>query len=453
MASPLVTLVDDGTVLGEWGNFAVDDEGNPPGRNVLIENGILTDYMWDWLRARKEGRKSSGNGRRQSYQHLPMVRMTNTYLLAGTEDPDEIVAQTPIGRLRQEARRRPGQHRHGRLRLRHHRGLPDRGRAHHRAAARRQPHRQRPRGAAADRRGGHRLRHDAGHLRQGRAERPGRLRAGHPAHHRRHARRDGVTTICSDLARSVVERARAGRGHRGLRDAGHRHRGPGLRRRGRVAHLGRFLRRRDPGPRRRARRRGQPGRLRLGRVARPGRHRRHAGRRPRQRPLRHARPRRRPGRARRRGRRGARPVGRRRRVDAHGEEGRAGARAGAGDTGRRPPGPAGLVGRLLGQSGGGGARLDDGHLVVPAAHQRLPLRGRHRRARVPTPRPAPGSASARAPGELVPDEAMDDAVTRATRMLGAQKAQSARCTVVFDPRVVSTLLVGRGLGAVRARPW
>ncbi len=97
VASPLVTLVDDGTVLGEWGNFAVDDEGCPPGRNVLIENGVLTDYMWDWLRARKDGRKSSGNGRRQSYQHLPMVRMTNTYLLAGTEDPDEIVAQTPSG--------------------------------------------------------------------------------------------------------------------------------------------------------------------------------------------------------------------------------------------------------------------------------------------------------------------------------------------------------------------
>ncbi len=97
VASPLVTLVDDGTVLGEWGNFAVDDEGNAPARNVLIENGILTDYMWDWLRARKEGRKSSGNGRRQSYQHLPMVRMTNTYLLAGTENADEIVAQTPTG--------------------------------------------------------------------------------------------------------------------------------------------------------------------------------------------------------------------------------------------------------------------------------------------------------------------------------------------------------------------
>jgi TldD protein len=97
VASPLVTLVDDGTVAGEWGNFGFDDEGCEPGRNVLIQDGVLTDYMWDLLRARKTGRRSSGNGRRQSYQHLPMVRMTNTYLLAGPEDPDEIVAQTPHG--------------------------------------------------------------------------------------------------------------------------------------------------------------------------------------------------------------------------------------------------------------------------------------------------------------------------------------------------------------------
>ncbi len=97
VASPLVTLVDDGSVAGEWGNFVVDDEGRAAARNVLIENGVLGDYMWDLLRARKEGRASSGNGRRQSYQHLPMVRMTNTYLLAGEEDADEIVAQTPHG--------------------------------------------------------------------------------------------------------------------------------------------------------------------------------------------------------------------------------------------------------------------------------------------------------------------------------------------------------------------
>jgi TldD protein len=97
VASELVTLVDDGTMLGEWGYLAVDDEGRPGARNVLIENGVLTDYMWDYLRGRKEGRPSSGNGRRQSYQHLPMVRMTNTYLLAGDAHADEIVAQTPRG--------------------------------------------------------------------------------------------------------------------------------------------------------------------------------------------------------------------------------------------------------------------------------------------------------------------------------------------------------------------
>jgi len=84
-------------VAGEWGAFAIDDEGRPAQRNVLIENGVLTDYMWDYLRARREGRASSGNGRRETYQHLPMVRMTNTFLLAGNDDPDEIVAQTPHG--------------------------------------------------------------------------------------------------------------------------------------------------------------------------------------------------------------------------------------------------------------------------------------------------------------------------------------------------------------------
>ena len=97
VASPMVTLVDDGTMSHQWGALAVDDEGHPTSRNVLIDNGVLTDYMWDWLRARKEGRPGPANGRRQSYQHLPMVRMTNTFLLNGGEEPDEIVRQTPYG--------------------------------------------------------------------------------------------------------------------------------------------------------------------------------------------------------------------------------------------------------------------------------------------------------------------------------------------------------------------
>ncbi|MDQ2825929.1 MAG: TldD/PmbA family protein [Actinomycetota bacterium] len=97
VASPLVTIVDDGTVANEWGTFAIDDEGTPAQRNVLIEDGVLTDYMWDQLRARKEGRKLSGNGRRQSYKHLPMVRMTNTYLTNRDASPEAIVADTPSG--------------------------------------------------------------------------------------------------------------------------------------------------------------------------------------------------------------------------------------------------------------------------------------------------------------------------------------------------------------------
>ncbi|HZB39323.1 MAG TPA: TldD/PmbA family protein [Ilumatobacter sp.] len=97
VASPLVTLVDDGTLVGEWGTLEIDDEGHPTRRNVLIEDGVLTDYMWDYLRSRKEGRRSSGNGRRQSYMHLPMVRMTNTFVLDGNDDPDDIVAATDHG--------------------------------------------------------------------------------------------------------------------------------------------------------------------------------------------------------------------------------------------------------------------------------------------------------------------------------------------------------------------
>jgi TldD protein len=97
VASPLVTLVDDGRYAREWGTFAIDDEGAPARRNVLIENGVLTDYMWDFLRSRKEGHAQSGNGRRESYRDLPMVRMTNTFVLNGTEDPEAIIRATDHG--------------------------------------------------------------------------------------------------------------------------------------------------------------------------------------------------------------------------------------------------------------------------------------------------------------------------------------------------------------------
>ncbi|MHB1130740.1 MAG: TldD/PmbA family protein [Ilumatobacteraceae bacterium] len=97
VAAPFVTLVDDGTMAGEWGAIGIDDEGHPSQRNVLIEDGVLTDYMWDFLRARKEGHRQSGNGRRQSYADLPMVRMTNTFVLNGTHEPDDIVRSTERG--------------------------------------------------------------------------------------------------------------------------------------------------------------------------------------------------------------------------------------------------------------------------------------------------------------------------------------------------------------------
>jgi TldD protein len=97
VASPLVTLVDDGTMGPNWGSYAIDDEGRPARRNVLIDCGTLVDYMWDGLSGKRGNHTSSGNGRRESFRHLPMVRMTNTYLLPGEDDPEEIVAQTPRG--------------------------------------------------------------------------------------------------------------------------------------------------------------------------------------------------------------------------------------------------------------------------------------------------------------------------------------------------------------------
>jgi TldD protein len=97
VANPLVTLVDDGTMPGEWGTLGYDDEGHITQRNTLIQDGILTDYMWDHIRARNAGRPGSGNGRRQSYQHLPMVRMTNTFVLNGPDTPEDIISSTPNG--------------------------------------------------------------------------------------------------------------------------------------------------------------------------------------------------------------------------------------------------------------------------------------------------------------------------------------------------------------------
>jgi len=97
VAAPGVTVVDDGTLPGRRGSLNMDDEGTTTQSTVLIEDGILRGYMQDKLNARLMGVKSTGNGRRESYAHLPMPRMTNTYMLAGTRDPREIIASVPRG--------------------------------------------------------------------------------------------------------------------------------------------------------------------------------------------------------------------------------------------------------------------------------------------------------------------------------------------------------------------
>ena len=97
VASPLCTVVDDGTLPGRRGSLSIDDEGTPSGNNVLIEKGILKGYMQDKLNARLMGVAPTGNGRRESYAHLPMPRMTNTYMLPGAHDPEEIIASVEHG--------------------------------------------------------------------------------------------------------------------------------------------------------------------------------------------------------------------------------------------------------------------------------------------------------------------------------------------------------------------
>ena len=97
VASELVTVIDDGTIANRRGSLNVDDEGVPTRRNVLIENGVLVGYMQDRLNARLMGVEPTGNGRRESYAHQPMPRMTNTFMLSGSDDPAEILRSVPRG--------------------------------------------------------------------------------------------------------------------------------------------------------------------------------------------------------------------------------------------------------------------------------------------------------------------------------------------------------------------
>ena len=92
-----VTVVDDGTILNRRGSLTVDDEGTPSQRTVLIEDGVLVGFMQDRLNARLMGMRATGNGRRQSFAHAPMPRMTNTYMLAGEHAPEEILKSVKRG--------------------------------------------------------------------------------------------------------------------------------------------------------------------------------------------------------------------------------------------------------------------------------------------------------------------------------------------------------------------
>ena len=97
VASEHCTIVDDGTIQNRRGSLSVDDEGIPAKNTVLIENGILMGYMQDKLNARLMGVESTGNGRRESFAHVPMPRMTNTYMLAGSHDPGDIIESVQKG--------------------------------------------------------------------------------------------------------------------------------------------------------------------------------------------------------------------------------------------------------------------------------------------------------------------------------------------------------------------
>jgi len=98
VANPIITAVDDGTIPGRRGSLKFDDDGTPAQRTVLIEKGILKEYMWDLVECRRIGREAStGNGRRESYRHMPMPRMTNTFIDQGEHDPQEIIESVKKG--------------------------------------------------------------------------------------------------------------------------------------------------------------------------------------------------------------------------------------------------------------------------------------------------------------------------------------------------------------------
>ena len=177
VAEPLLSAYDDGRLPGEWGTDAIDDEGTPTQKTLVVEEGRIASYLYDRLRAERDGVASTGNGRRESFRHLPIPRMTNTYIAPGEADARGDHRRGRERLLRGLLRRRAGRPGDRRLRLRRLGGLPDRGREGDEALPRRDADRQLPAGAGGDRRGRRRLRDEDRDLRQGRPESPGRAPA------------------------------------------------------------------------------------------------------------------------------------------------------------------------------------------------------------------------------------------------------------------------------------
>ena len=128
IGSELFSGVDDPTLPGAWGSYGFDDEGIAATRTTLFDAGVQAGVMSDRISAHRLGTESTGHGRRQSYAHVPLPRMSNSLVLPGTSDPASLISDVKQRAVLQRARRRRGQPRDRRLRLRGDRGLPHRER-------------------------------------------------------------------------------------------------------------------------------------------------------------------------------------------------------------------------------------------------------------------------------------------------------------------------------------
>ena len=214
VAAKGVTVLDDGTLADRRGSLNVDDEGHATQRNVLIEDGILRGYIQDSMNARLMGVKPTGNGRRESYAHVPMPRMTNTYMLAGTRSKEEIIAEPEARPVCHQLRRRPGRHHQRQVRVLGERGLLGGERQDRLPGEGRHAHRQRPRGDDAREHDRQRpaARHRRRRVRQGRPERAGGRGSADAAHRPADGGRYRLRT-----RRRACARLRAARGRGALR--------------------------------------------------------------------------------------------------------------------------------------------------------------------------------------------------------------------------------------------